>query len=89
MANYIELKLWLDADPTCLSRVFGLLSTMSLIPDACVAHSREDETVEMALRFEKAPGSTIDLLMRKFQQLPQTIELSRRSWTVDHIHQAA
>jgi hypothetical protein len=69
-----DLDLTLDASPTSLARVFGLLSTFSVIPAACVVESTDD-TVEVLLRLSNIEMSRLDLLHRNFSRLTEAISV--------------
>jgi hypothetical protein len=71
-----DLELTLDASPTALARVFGLLSTFSVIPAACVVESTDDDTVAVRLRLSNIETSRLDLLHRNFSRLTESISVN-------------
>lgn len=78
MEDSTRIMLFADADPTFLSRVFGLLAAVNLVPEDCSANLRADGTMEVNLRLRCVSEKTSHFLIRKCQQLPQVIEVSGR-----------
>jgi hypothetical protein len=70
-----DLEMTLDASPTALARVFGLLSTFSVIPAAASVESADD-TVEVLLRLSNIEMSRLDLLHRNFSRLTESISVN-------------
>ncbi len=66
-----DFEMTLDACPTALARVFGLLSTFSVVPVANTVESTDDDAVAVHLRLSNIETSRLDLLHRNFSQLTE------------------
>lgn len=73
------LKCWsvrvgVERSPLSLSRVFGLLATLDIVPVSVRSVLPDDETLELEIGFANIAAATADRLCRKLQQLTETIE---------------
>ena len=78
-----EIRVISDAMPTALARIFGLLSTMSVIPLSSTSSINGDGTINLAIQLVGVTPSTIDLLQRKIYQLSETIIVRGRRLPLD------
>lgn len=67
-------KISAEDSTTSLSRIFGLLCTLSIIPASTKSRRRDNETLELMLIFEDLRMSTADRLERMISRLPETIQ---------------
>ena len=74
VADY-ELLIVSDAVPTALARIFGLLSSLSIVPLSTSSSFQRENTITLTLHFEGVHPSTMDLLQRKISQLTETAEI--------------
>ena len=58
---------------TSLSRIFGALSSLSIVPVAVTMRAHDDETISVQLQLECVQSYKLDLLLRKFVQQTETI----------------
>ena len=75
-ANEITIRLAVENSPMSLSRVFGLIGTVFIVPVSSGTSQREDGAIEVQLDFSDADPRKIDLLCRKLSQLTETASLS-------------
>jgi hypothetical protein len=72
--GHYELVVVSEAAPTALARIFGLLSSLSIVP-LSTSSLQCDNTVSLNLKFNDVDLSTADLLQRKIAQLTETVEI--------------
>ena len=65
----------LERCPTALSRAFGLMCTLGLVPASASSSLDGDETIRLDLHFVSAPAGRLDLLRRKLAQLIECLEV--------------
>lgn len=77
--RHYELQIVSEAAPTSLPRIFGLLSSLSIVPLSTSSSSRSDSTIDLHLHLVGVDLSTIDLLRRKIAQLTETVMIAGKS----------
>ena len=77
--SHYEIQVVSEAAPTSLARIFGLLSSLSIVPLSSSSSSHSDCTVNLNLHFGGVDSSTIDLLLRKISQLTETVAITAKS----------
>lgn len=70
-----SIHLSVEYSPLALTRVFGLIGTVSMVPVLSRTRSRDDEVIDILLEFSEADPRKLDLLCRKLGQLLETINL--------------
>jgi len=73
------LHLVTDALPTSLARIFGLISTMDMVPESMHSTASADETICLSLTFRNTDPYKSDLLRRKISQLTETLTVTSES----------
>lgn len=74
-AGRYSIRLTIEHSPMALSRVFGLIGTVSMVP-ALSRTSREDnDVINVFLEFPGTDPHKLDLLCRKLNQLTDTVSL--------------
>ncbi len=68
-----EIRVVSDSTPTALARIYGLLSTMSVVPLSSSSSFNNDGTINSEFHLSGVTPSTIDLLKRKINQLTETV----------------
>lgn len=71
-----EIRVVSEAMPTALARIFGLLSSMSVVPFSTSSSIAIDHTVSLCITLRGIDPSTIDLLLRKITQLTETMTVT-------------
>lgn len=71
-AGIHKVRVVTDALPTALARIFGLLSTMSIVPFSTTSSVGSDDTVALSINLKGVDPITIDLLVRKITQVTET-----------------
>jgi hypothetical protein len=71
-----EIRVVSDAVPTALPRIFGLLSSLSIVPLSTSSSFGTDNTISLSINLRGVDQSTIDLLQRKIYQLTETVEVA-------------
>ena len=71
-----RLNLTVEPCPTALSRVFGLVGTLSLVPSVSKSAMGPDNLIDILLEFPQADARTLDLLRRKLEQLTETVSVA-------------
>ncbi|RLA51330.1 MAG: hypothetical protein DRR42_10650 [Gammaproteobacteria bacterium] len=81
-----EIRVISDPMPTALARIFGLLSTMSVIPSSSTSSLNADGTIKLKLHLSNVAPLKIDLLRRKICQLTDTVTVFNEQLDDDHDH---
>lgn len=68
-------RITVEHSPTALARVFGLLSTLAIVPAASRSTRVNDRTIDISLEFHDIPSSAADRLGRKINQLTEMIAI--------------
>jgi hypothetical protein len=76
-----EIRVVSEAIPTALARIFGLLSTMSVVPFSTSSSVGTDNTVRLSIDLRGIDPSTTDLLLRKIHQLTETLTVTGKAPT--------
>ena len=71
-----EIRVLSDSTPTALARIFGLLSTMSVVPLSSSSSCNNDGTIKSEFHLGGVTPSTIGLLKRKINQLTDTVTVT-------------
>lgn len=75
MTPNTTLYLTADADPTLLSRVAGVLATLSLVPIRFSGVCAGDGSLFVTIELPAASDRCVELLQRNLMRLPQCLEL--------------
>ena len=76
-----EIRVVSDSTPTALARIFGLLSSLSVVPFSTSSSIAIDHTVSLCITLRGIDPSTIDLLLRKITQLSETLTVHDKTFT--------
>ncbi len=68
-----SVRVGVERSPLSLSRVFGLLATLNIVPVSVRSVLSDDETLEIEIGFANIAAATADRLCRKIQQLTETV----------------
>lgn len=74
-ADRYAIRLTIECSPMALSRVFGLIGTVSMVPALSQTSREADEVIDVILEFLGTDPHKLDLLCRKLNQLTETISL--------------
>jgi hypothetical protein len=69
------VTVFLERCPTALSRAFGLMCTLDLVPASASTALADEDAIRLDLHFVSAPVGRIDLLRRKLAQLIECLEV--------------
>lgn len=69
-----RLKLSVECSPLALSRVFGLLGTISMVPALSRTTMTDNEIIDVFIEFVDADAHKLDLLCRKLSQLTEIVD---------------
>lgn len=72
-ARLHEIQIVSDAMPTVLARVFGLLSTMSIVPLSTSSSLNRDGTIKISIHVTGVDPFVVDRFLRKVSQLIETV----------------
>ena len=75
LAAQLTAHVAVENSPLSLGRVFGLVGTVSIVPESSSTVLRADNVVEVQLTFSGEEPRKIDLLCRKLNQLTETISV--------------
>lgn len=70
-----RLVVMLERFPGALARAFALLCLFELIPTSSHSELCEDDAIRLELQFSPLPPDRLDLLVRKFRQLTECLEV--------------
>jgi hypothetical protein len=65
----------LERCPGALARAFALLCTLDLVPAVSSGTCSGEDAIRLDLHFDSIPGNRLDLLLRKFGQLTECLEV--------------
>ena len=71
-----SVRVGVERSPPSLSRVFGLLATLNIVPVSVRSMLPDDGTLEVEIGFANIAAATADRLCRKIQQLTETVRWS-------------
>lgn len=71
-----ELTIQSDATQCTLERLFGLLTTIAIVPDHACSTKSSSGTLRTSMRVTTEDEIVVDLLSRKIVQLTETLSLS-------------
>lgn len=77
-AGHYAISVTVEYSPMALSRVFGLIGMVSMVPALSrISHisKGDDEIIDVFLEFSSAHPHKFDLLCRKLNQLTETVSL--------------
>ncbi|MEX0827984.1 MAG: hypothetical protein WD005_03425 [Haliea sp.] len=69
------IRLTVEHSPMALSRVFGLIGSVSMVPALSRTSKEGDEVIDVFLEIMSADAHKLDLLCRKLHQLTETVSL--------------
>lgn len=75
-ATELTFRLTVENSPMSLGRVFGLLGTISLVPNSSVTSIGREETIGVQLTFAGDEPRKLDSLSRKLSQLTEMVSLA-------------
>lgn len=78
------LRLTIEHSPMALSRVFGLIGSISMVPSLSRTSKEDDKVIDVFLEFMSADAHKLDLLCRKLNQLTETVSLQVTNSSADN-----
>lgn len=73
-AGRYAIRLTIEQSPMALSRVFGLIGTVSMVPSRSRT-SKYDDVIDVFLELKSDDARKLDRLCRKLNQLTETVSL--------------